>query len=744
MQYRGIGIILAVLLLMVSGCQPRPEAPGKNWVDLDEISGNVERPVSASTVLEKDAAQVAKPEEPGKKDVTPPATGNKNSKLSPFSPKPREVPEELAGEGVLLNFDNADIYEVIQSIAEILDMNYIIDPNVKGTVNIRSGKKIPMEQLFAVFQKMLHINGLDIRSEGVYDYIFVARQQGSDMIRGPERVGELEESPRMVMQIIPVAHLSSAEAMKLVEPYLSEHGKIYDLPSQNYLILTDFESKVLDCVSILSHLDISPLSSLNVSLIRIGNAPLFDLKEELDEIMKAMNVDKKDFQGVSVTPLERINSLLLVSSNKYLLTTVEDWVRDLDVQPSEGGDNIYIYNVRNSVASELGELVNSLIAEKGQTAKTSKKKASKATPPMPGAKTEDKTSEAKPEPSPKPESKTSSAVEPSSAMQFSGEPMLIADDNRNIILIRALQPDYLRLQKLLERLDNMPRQVLIEVLVAEVNLTEGLDLGVEWAFKNRGAGAGSTAHQNIFTEFKGVASSVGDGSSNFVYSIFNQAEDVYGVLNAIGSNNEFTVLSSPQLLVLNNETASINVGDEVPIVTTETVRDNTTTDSVDRTVQYRDTGTILSITPRINNDGIIILEVEQEISKIKDFLEKGVDSPVISKRKVQTKLAVKNGQTIMIGGLISNDVTNAETGVPFLKEIPGIGWLFKFHSEKIDKKELLIMITPYVVETEDVLDQYSREFQKKMKELKISLNPSELGNPFLPRKQGWKNDDQEP
>ncbi len=221
-----------------------------------------------------------------------------------------------------------------------------------------------------------------------------------------------------------------------------------------------------------------------MELVKVSNAPLFDLRDDLDEIMKALRINQNDFQGVTILPLERVNSLLLVGNNQFMLDSVETWIRQLDVLPSEGRDNIYIYNVRNSVASELSDLVNSLISEKGEGTRTVSKPA--AAPPAttkqpgmaPGVGTTPVTTRAA-------SSHRSGSGTPSSAMQFAGEPVLIADDSRNVILIRALPPDYSRIQKLLERLDNMPRQVLIEVMVAEVNLTDEWSMGVEWWAKNQ-------------------------------------------------------------------------------------------------------------------------------------------------------------------------------------------------------------------------------------------------------------------
>jgi general secretion pathway protein D len=718
--------VVIVVFFVLCGCAPRQAE--HTFVNLEEINAKIERQGGMSEVLEKETVEAGEKEaRPAIKEISPPK-GAGNPYLKSFAPTEPKPPKGLEGEGILLNFDNADIYEVIQSIADILEMNYIIDPQVSGVVNIRSGRKIPVSQLFPVFKKILEINGLDMRNEGEYEYIYVAQRHVSEFIRGPEKIGKLKESPRMIMQIVPIMHLSSAEAVKLIEPFLSDHGQVFNMITQNLVIITDFESKLLDCINILAQLDVSPMASLKIALVRVENAPLFDLRDEAEEIMKAMRINQNDFQGVTIMPLERINSLLLVGANQYALDSVEMWVHELDVMPSEGRDNIYIYNVRNSVASELSDLVNSLIAEKAESKTVSKQptaaplssaQTKPGAPPTPAATTTSR-----------PRSTSTGAS--SSAMQFAGEPILIADDSRNIILIRALPPDYSRIQKLLERLDNMPRQVLIEVMVAEVNLTNDWSMGIEWWAKN----------QTFHVDGKGFNQDYGHTISQldvdihdplalpgFTYRLLSDTEDIYGLLNLLATDNNINILSSPQVLVLNNETATVNVGNQVPIVTsqfTDIAATGGTTTTANQTVQYKDTGVILNVTPRINYDGIILIDIDQQVSSVNEQITTGVNSPTISTKQVKTKLAVKNGQSILIGGLIEHNTTDNESGIPLLKDVPVFGYLFKFKEKKDDKTELLIVITPYVIENENVLDQYIDQFKEKTQMIRHSIyGPSE-------------------
>ncbi len=716
-------MVSAVLLLMMleTGCVFRGGRDKSSSLDLQEINKRIEKKGAGSAVLEAETADAEKrvkvreiTHSLSAKDHIVPAEIAGDLAVSSASRKTGEATDTLTDDGVLFNFDNADIYEVIQLVADVLDFNYLIDPQVKGVVNIRSGLKISRDNLMPVFRKLLHMNGLDMRSEGSYQYIYKSKQTSADRVAGQEQTGELVNSSRLITQVVNVAHLPVNQAVTLLEPYLSAQGSIVDLLEPNILIINDYESKVIDALLILNKLDIAPLASLKVKLVRVDNAPLFDLRDELIEVLEALKVNKKDFKPVKVVALERINSLLLVGGDADLLAVTEGWVGELDVVPTIDRDNIYIYNVRNSVASQLAELVNSLITE--EKPKSSKKKIT--------SKSDDKKDDKKT--ASKKVAKTKKTL---STLRFVGQPVLFADDDRNIILIRALGPDYSRLVKLLERLDNLPRQVLVEVIVAEVSLTDSLELGVEWALHNNDLKINTSEYTQQFSSgmtfgddgslVGGLASSIGGG---FTYNVLSGV-DQRALLSTLVSETDTTIISSPQVLVLNNETATVNVGDQVPIVTSETNNSSEPTTTVDKTIQYKDTGVILEVTPQINYNGIILLDIKQTVSNAVATTTGVESSATIQSREVETKLAVKDGQSIMIGGMIKKDEGVTESGIPLLKDIPLLGYFFKYERDSTTKTELLIMVTPYVIETEDVLDQYVREFGNKMNELRREINP---------------------
>ncbi len=712
--------LLTGLLLLVGGCAALDEPNAPRALDLQEISTRIEKEQDTSLIIIQEEGDVLETEALSSQDFKPTGQGDNPtlSQLSPLSetlpviaPDQTQEPDQASTEGLLLNFDNADIYQVIQIIGDALELNYLIDPQVRGVVNIRSGRTIPTEELFPIFKKILHMNGLDIRNEGSHYYIYVTKHPHDQQINSSQDVGNLEPSSRLILQIIPIHHLAAQEASQLLEPYLSIQGTISTIARHNTLLIRDYESNIIDLLSILTRLDVSPLTSVKIRLVKVMHAPLFDLRDEVVEILATLNINTTDFEGIAIQPLERISSLLLVSQSEFLVNNAEKWITELDVMPGTDRDNIYIYNARNTVASELAELVNRLIQD--DSAPTTQSGAAATTP--------DKTSDQASQGAAR---KITGAPKGSLAsLRFTGTPLLLADDTRNIILLRALPPDYSRLVRLLERLDNLPRQVLVEVIVAEISLKDELSLGVEWAILNNKLGSNNGTPYSFDMDTFGLTNSL----STALNLVVKGGDDVKGLLKALAGKTDLSILSSPQVLVLNNETATVNVGEEVPIVTTITENEypgGSNTPQVDKTVQYKNTGVILEVTPQINYNGIIILDIKQTVSKALPIPEKGVQSNPIRTRELKTKFAVKDGQSILIGGLIGSDNTISDSGIPFLKDIPLLGYLFKYETRQIEKTELLIMLTPYVIETENVLDQYITEFAGKMDELRQELHSS--------------------
>ncbi|MHB1014368.1 MAG: type II secretion system secretin GspD [Desulfurivibrionaceae bacterium] len=662
-----------LIALLLPGCAVHSPLTSPS-VNLAEINQHIVRPAE-SIPASPDSASV----EPRSKDFASVDHGN-NPLLSKVSPASVQAKQPVKGEGggIMLNFNNANIHEVIKVFAETLNFNYIVNPKVEGFVSIRSGNPIPKSQLFTVFKKLLHTSGLDIIPEGDHYYIFASDKTSPQAINGPGQVGSLKNSSRVVTQIVPLLYLKSTDALKLVSPYLSGQAVTYDLPEQNTLIVTDLETKIADVVQILSFLDVSPLASYKMRLVRVENASLPDLYKELTQLLVATKLNKTGsdsenvVDSVNIIPLERVNSLLVISQNAFLISNIDAWIAQLDVSPQDFKGQT-IYHVRNSSASDLAQLVNAYLTHDEPKASA-----------VPVAPKEDTGKPAAAAPA--------APLSPSAPVVASATSSpLVPDDKRNVILIRSKQPsESLRIVKLLESLDTVPSQVLIEVMVAEITLNDRLEYGLEWALKNNSSFLGSTN----FSNFVDPATLLGSTGSII-------KGDMRGLFNALANETNVSILSSPQVLVENNAPATINVGDQVPIINSEIVPSSANGQTLTRSIQYRDTGIILHVTPRIGSDGLISLDVDQQVSNASENSLSGISSPVISTRQLKTRFSVKAGQSIMIGGMIRRDTNTTEIGIPFLKNIPGLGFLFNSHKSNATRTELILMLTPYVIDSQD-------------------------------------------
>jgi general secretion pathway protein D len=384
---------------------------------------------------------------------------------------------------------------------------------------------------------------------------------------------------------------------------------------------------------------------------------------------------------------------------------VTEWVKKLDGVREELEEQIFIYFVENAKAIDIGDIIRELYGEKRRDKKTrttrTKKKSKKT-----------KSSRVS-------KSRTGLAT-------VAGEIKVVVDEVNNAILVRATPQDYAQVLKTIKVLDIIPKQVLIEVLIAEVTLDDNTEFGLEWSIANDYASLGGykgteRAGQNLGMGGLGLDLLQPIAQSGFTYAFASQG--LVAFLRAYARENKVDILSSPHILAADNTEATIEVGKEVPIVTSEYTPQQlaSETSSFSRSIEYRDTGILLRVTPRINEKGLVTMEVSQEVSDVSEQRIEGINSPIILKRKAETTLVVQDGMTIVIGGLIREKVDYTKEGIPYLLKIPYLGMLFSYNREVREKTELLILITPHVINTFEEAALITREFEEKLKSLKRAL-----------------------
>ena len=656
-----------------------------------------------------------KPSEPIAPATPPPPTP------SP-SPPPIRPPLPRTGPAVVFNFDNADLYEVIRVIGEVLRINYIIDPRVKGVVNIHTSGSISSEDAFPIFQSILRLNGATaVKKDDVYEIVPFSDGKKSSLLPSPtQEPGKQVSENNYTIQIVSVKYIPVAEVSKIIKPFLSDGADIIEHPPHNILIIGDIASNVKKSLDIIGLFDIDIFTDLRVRIYPILNSDVNEVAKEMERIFSSFEVSTKSGRGVGITftPITRINSLLVVSSIPSIFEKVERWLKELDRIPPEGSKfSVFVYYVQNAKAKDLAEVLKPAF-----TAAKEKK-----------AEFKEKTVEQPPgqrsiRPPPTPPTPQAAPTEEGGAVPV-GEINIVVDETNNALVIRAFPRDYRSILETIKKLDIYPKQVLIEVFLAEITLDDANKFGIEWArfiSSNPPIAQEFTLTSPPPTDPFGQALAAG---TNLRYSIVELGGRVAAAINAAASDNRLKVVSSPHILASNNKEAKIQVGSSQPILTNTYSTGITSTTGigvVEGTIEYKDIGIILVVTPRISDGGLVSMEISVENSTVATTSLGTLPSiPVFNKRTAKTVLSVMEGQSIVIGGLIQDTKNETKSGIPLLSKIPILGALFGYQTYSIGRTELILMMTPHVITDLNQSNAITREFREKVEGIKKDLEKEE-------------------
>ena len=631
--------------------------------------------------------------------------------------KTKTEKKKPAGKGeIVLNFDNADLYEIIRTLGEILQLNYIVDPNVRGRVTIQTSGRLRREELFPVFFQILEANGLTAVQEGSL-YKIVKLKEATQLpisTRFGDDQSELPPGERLVIQIVPLEYISFQEMTKLLTPFVTAGGTIVSHQDSNTLLVVDKASNIEKVLKLIDVFDVDFFENVQHKFFMLQNVEAKETTKTLSELILSYGTAKEDFKLIE---LERINSLLVISKNPRVFRRVESFLRELDAPIEDVEPRIYVYAVKNSSAAELSNLLNSVFSKTSKEKKSELKtlKEAREKEPDKGEATKqlfpDAVSTAK-----KVTATPGERVGPEGSGTLKGEIKITADEIRNSLIIEAIPKDYQIIKDILSKIDVLPRQVLIEVTLAEIKLDVSTELGVEWKF-DRGS--------DLVAGLQDGAT-LGSGGLNFAWAVLNGTKSWTATLKALASEDKVDILSSPSVLASDNKEAKINVSTEIPVATTEYTYDNSNDNLLSTSIQYRNTGVILSVTPHINEYGLVSMDVSQEVSEEAGLVPVGNDDSRQSffKRSVNTSLTVKNGQTIVIGGLIRENKSGGVAGMPCLGQVPVLSYLFGKKTKSIDKSELIIFITPKVIASLEDVDVVSDEFRER-----INYDPENFRRP---------------
>jgi general secretion pathway protein D len=668
--------------------------------------------LGAPEVAASPATQQAVPAAPAQQQ----AAGAPAQQLPAGAPAGAPAAEAPAPQGppvnIALHLENADLLQVIGIIAAELEMNYVVDPQVRGTVNINTLGELRRGDLFPLLQLVLRINGATAVQTGNF-YRIVPLQNVQRIPLEPmvsPSAAELSADDRMVMNILPLRYVSAVDMTKILTPFLSEGGHLFSHEAGNVLIITDSSRSMRRLLGLVAQFDTEIFSNQRARLYPVQSSRAERLAAELREVFSAYGLSGVG-SAIRFVPIERVNSILVVTASPTVYPEVERWLQQLDQPTRDAGVRTFIYKVENGKAEDLANVLSKLLLGQAllpqATGPPAGASAAPGVPPQAGG--------AAPQPMVIPAAPLPAAPQSSESSHI----RIVPDVVNNQIVIQATAQEYEEMRRTLQDLDIVPRQVMIEAKVYEVDLTGALSAGVSAFLQNR-----TDAERKPLGSF---AAAAGGGLSSLnvsVGTLVGKTRELLLFLNAAESRSQARVISAPSILASDNIPANISVGTEIPILTSQALVGGTQVGGENlftNTIQNRDTGVLLSITPRINSSGLVNLEIDQEVSAPLPPSGSGIQSPSIQKRSISTQVVVQNGETIALGGIIQESRTLSKNRVPLLGDIPYLGLLFGNTSHSSQRTELIVLLTPTVIRDSNEAQRATTEFRNKLKDLQKLL-----------------------
>jgi general secretion pathway protein D len=683
---------------------------------------------------------------------------------------PPKVSPATEGKGdITLNFANAAIGEVVRAVlGDLLGLNYTISPKIEGNITIRTSRPLTRAAALPALEDALRLQGVAIVKVGnVYQVVPAADAPRSPTV--PMILDKQElRTPGYGIEVVPLKFIAASQMEKVLNSVAPDGGVLYVDTTRNLLLLGGTPDRLTSLLDMVAIFDIDLMRGMSFALIPLEHS---DAKSVGADLEKIFNINKDNLGSIRVLPITRLNSVLVISPEMENIEHARKWIRSLD-QSDKVGQQLHVYYLQNGrakdVASVLGKLfgattagpqrgalapgyapaeiespaipppalssggLSSGLSSPGSSAPgLSSLGVSPGTPPIgtsgppPSAPGElGMAPPAKTSPTAPSTSETSEA----SVVQFTATApvRIVAAPDINALVIYASAADYDTILQALKQIDIAPLQVLIEATIAEVTLSGDFSYGVQWflngidsTFAQNVSNAGSVAN-GMVSSTAGAASKAGAVatalfSHSFTYT--GTTDNFHVVLNAISHQTDVNIVSSPSLMVLDNQIARIQVGDQVPVLTQQAVSTITAGAPVINSVQYIDSGVILEIKPHVNKGGQVMLDITQQVSQPVTTTTSTIDSPTIQQRLITSTITVRSGETVTLGGLISDNASKTGQGIPALRKWPVIGPLFGITGKSTTRTELLVFLTPRVIRDWSDAHEVSEELSSRMRSL---------------------------
>ena len=631
---------------------------------------------------------------------------------------------------ITLNFVDAPIKDLVDVVlADALGLNYVVDSRVQGSVTVRTSSPIPRRDAFSVLENLLAVNGAALTPiQGGYAVVpLEAARAAPNVVVAPQSRGV---SRGVGAHVIPVRYAGVQSLHDVAAKLVSPGNQLAMDPARNLLIYVGPAVEADAIKDLVATLDIDLMRGLSFALTPAVSSDAEDIVRDLEAMFLKAVAGRGLEDTVQFIPIQRLNAILIVSAEPSYLRQLTDWVRRLDRADGAATRRAHVYYVKNGKAQDLVVVLREIFNAGGSSPAgrpspiapgltparidaATATQGSAQTQQQAGTQTQTPTQATGAAVGPRPRplgSRSGSQTNARSGQRGDGI-RFVAHEHGNSIVIMATAQEYKQIEAVLRRLDEQPLQVLIEATIAEVVLNDTLEYGLQWAFQQG--------------DLSGIFSSALAGGVAQSFPGFNLVFDsgqVRSVLRALSEITAVDVVSSPQLVVLDNQPARLQVGDQVPVATQSSVSTINPNAPIVNSISYFDTGVILTVTPRVGEGGTITLQTELEVSDAVNTASSAIDSPTIQQRTVRTTVSINSGETVALGGLIRDRASDGTVGIPLLQDIPILGNAFKTTSKTGRRTELLILLTPRVIRGQAESRSITNELRRRMTDLRRGLN----------------------
>jgi general secretion pathway protein D len=679
-----------------------------------------------------------------------------------------------------LNLKNADLVEAIRVLADTMGLNYNIDPKVKGTVNVRASGNLGKSELLSIMETILTINGATmIKNNELYNIVPADKAA----TRGLPVYSQGAIPPGMRAQVVFLEQTPAKEVGAVLKPLMSQAGNI-EVAAHNSLVLVDNPENLDKLLRLIYLMDTRALADTLVRIVKVHNTDPSEIITEMETIFSAYgNLAQKGKEsfGVSFLPVNRLNSVMILANSQPLAERALYWVRQLDSK-TDLLANVHIYNVINYKAKNLASILSQVYGGAPSAPQIKESKLGTGSASFStfssggqggagtglggggqsrgmmggagaGASGTGSTLGGMGTPGGEAGGATAPLKERAAGLAGGAQGIspkegvrIIPDEENNLLVVVAPPHEWNIISRILTQLDIMPRQVLNEVLIAEVRLTDDLKYGIEFLIggvpaaaqtatgtqtssgvpsgvlvagstqTTTSTGGTATAPATIpGVDMASGASAAFTTAGGLTFVALDTVNKLKGLINLLAAEGKVNILASPHIMASNNQEARIMIGEEVPILTSQSMPlISQTTSFQTSTVQYRNTGIILTVKPQINAKGLVTLEIAQEVSDAKSTTTGVGGTPTFTVRQAHTSLITADNQTVVLGGLIREDNTHTQAGIPGLRKMPLLGPLFGSEGVSKQRTELLVLITPHIISNLEEGAHITHEMKEKV------------------------------